>query len=101
MTQNEKEAIRLLFEDIIKDSHMGDESLISISQVMEKYFMEARQKLYDLNNALVDLYEKYHNKEPDEDFILRERVCNGSIDKYKTQMEVINLWKEAKENIKK
>ena len=101
MTQNEKEAIRLLLEDIIKDFHMGDESLISISQVMEKYFMEARQKLYDLNNALADLYGKYHNKEPDEDFILRERVCNGSIDKYKTQMEIINLWKEAKENIKK
>ena len=100
MKQNEKEAIRLLFEDIIKESHLGNESLAAISQVMENDFIEARQKRYDLNNALADLYEKYHDKEPDEDFILRERVCNGSLDKYKTQMEVINLWNDAKSNIK-
>ena len=101
MKQNEKEAIRLLFEDIIKNSHLNNEAIASISMVMENDLMEARQKRYELNNALADLYEKYHEKEPDEDFILRERVCNGSLDKYKTQMEVINLWKEAKENIKK
>ena len=80
---------------------MNNEAIASISMVMENDLMEARQKRYELNNALADLYEKYHDKEPDEDFILRERVCNGSLDKYKTQMEVINLWKEAKENIKK
>ena len=100
MTQNEKEAIRLLFEDIIKESHLGNESLAAISQVMENDFMEARQKRYDINNALAELYEKYIKKEPDEDLILREKVCNDSLDKYKTQMEVINLWKEAKGNIK-
>ena len=101
MKQNEKEAIRLLFEDIIKYSNLGDESLAVISQVTENDFMEARQKRYDLNNALADLYEKYHDKEPDEDFILRERLCIKSLEKYNTKMEVINLWKEAKENIKK
>ena len=101
MTANEKEAIRILFADIIKEANLSDELLAAISQVMNKKFTEARQKRYDLNNALADLYEKYHDKEPDEDFILRERVCNGSLDKYKTQMEVINLWKEAKANIKK
>ena len=101
MKQNEKEAIRLLFEDIIKESHLGNESLAAISQVMENDFMEARQKRYDINNALADLYEKYHDKEPDEDFILRERLCIKSLEKYNTKMEVINLWEEAKENIKK
>lgn len=100
MKQNEKEAIRLLFEDIIKESHLGNESLAAISQVMENDFMEARQKRYDINNALADLYEKNLNKEPDEDFILRERVCIESLEKYKTKMEVINLWSEAKANIK-
>lgn len=101
MKQNEKEAIRLLFEYIIKESHLGNESLAAISQVMDNDFMEARQKRYDINNALADLYEKYHDKEPDEDFILRERLCIKSLEKYNTKMEVINLWEEAKENIKK
>lgn len=101
MKQNEKEAIRSLFEDIIKESHLGNESLAAISQVMDNDFMEARQKRYDINNALADLYEKYHDKEPDEDFILRERLCIKSLEKYNTKMEVINLWEEAKENIKK
>ena len=100
MTQNEKEAIRLLFENIIKKSHLNNEAIASISQVLENDFMEARQKRYDLNNALADLYEKYHDKEPDEDFILRERVCKGSLDKYMTHMEVICLWSDAKSNIK-
>ena len=101
MKQNEKEAIRLLFEDIIKESHLGNESLAAISQVMENDFMEARQKRYDINNALADLYEKYHDKEPDEDFILRERLCIKSLEKYNTKMEVICLWSDAQSNIKK
>ena len=100
MKQNENEAIRMLFADIIKESYLSDESLAAISQVMDKKFTEARQKMLDMTDALKDLYEKNLNKEPDEDFILRERVCQGSIDKYMTQMEVICLWSEAKANIK-
>ena len=95
MKQNENEAIRMLFADIIKEANLSDESLAAISQVMDKKFTEARQKRLDMIDALKDLYEKNLNKEPDEDFIIREHVCLNSLEKYTAIMQIVNIWGEA------
>ena len=95
MTQNEKKATRILFADIIKECKLSRESLGSINQVLGNDFIEANQKRRDLNNALADLYTKYANKQPDEDFIIREHVCLNSLEKYTAIMQIVNIWGDA------